>query len=284
MSFVSGRSVGVSIFAIAAGLTSCDAGEATAGSGGVSASGQSAGGASAGSESAGSSAALGESGAGNVFEGESVPLAISGDRVNNDELGIDGALSWFADTHTAESVTSNLTTPVEPSIVKACVKGTAALVDRFSTICTTMMFTPPATDCFGEFSGAGIAMSLNQPLDSASGEATKKLLPFDASALAGFAFDIDGDIVPRRADLRITIETASGEFCNIPTVRIQTGTVTVLFSQLVNRCFRISVNPSNPTAESAQSKLLKISWQVITNTTAEVPFDFCVSNVRALLK
>jgi hypothetical protein len=58
----------------------------------------------------------------------------------------------------------------------------------------------------------------------------------------------------------------------------------VLFSQLVDRCFRICVNPSNPTAETAQSKLLKISWQVITNTTAEVPFDFCVSNVRALLK
>ena len=128
MSFVSGWSVGVSIFAIAAGLTGCDAGEATAGSGGASASGQSAGGASAGSESAGTSAALGESGAGNVFEGESVPLAISRDRVDNDELGIDGALSWFADTHTAESVTSNLTAPVEPSVVKACIKGTAALV------------------------------------------------------------------------------------------------------------------------------------------------------------
>jgi hypothetical protein len=38
----------------------------------------------------------------------------------------------------------------------------------------------------------------------------------------------------------------------------------------------------NPTAEAGKSNLIKIAWQVVTNTTSAVPFDYCVSNVRAL--
>jgi hypothetical protein len=209
---------------------------------------------------------------------------LSGGWVSNSELGIEGVVSGYADPHSAEGMTSNLTAPVASTVVNACIKGTAAKVDMLSVPCTTKEFTPPATDCYGEFWGAVIGMNLKQPLDPETGEAVAKPLTFDASALKGFSFEIDGPTVPRPAAFRFKVEAETGEFCNPATVKIVAGKNRVLFSQLLDSCFRIRTDPPNPTAETVQSKLIKISWQVVTNANAEVPFDFCVSNVRALLK
>jgi len=35
-------------------------------------------------------------------------------------------------------------------------------------------------------------------------------------------------------------------------------------------------------AEGAKTGLIKIAWQVVTNATGPIPFDYCVKNVRAL--
>jgi len=270
------------IFAIAAALAGCD----EAGKGGALAAAGAAG-ALAAAGTAGTAGALRP----DTPEGESVELTQTGARLTNPELGIQGSVFVYADPHTALGMTSNLTPLLDPSLGDACIEGIAAMVDQGSEICATMQFTPPATDCFGEYSGAGVAMSLNQASDP-SASFTTPALPFDASALQGFVFDIDGPIVPARASLAFHVETSTdfnaasdaGVFCNLPSVKLVAGTNYVLFSELVDRCFRLSDDPANPSAETVQSKLTRITWRVRTNDRSPVPFDFCVSNVRALLK
>lgn len=215
--------------------------------------------------------------------GETSELAMSGGRVTSTELGIRGVVRVVADSHSAIHTTSNLTPPVEASVDRACITGNTARVDQASEICVNKTFTPPATDCWGEFLGVSVELSLNQPT-TATGEASGKELSFDASALQGFAFDLDGALVPRPVSLRFSVATSSGVFCNVPSMKLHAGSNALLFSQLVDRCFRITDDPPNPTAESVQSELVKLSWQVITNETSEVPFEFCISNVRAILK
>jgi len=73
-------------------------------------------------------------------------------------------------------------------------------------------------------------------------------------------------------------------FGNLPTVKIVPGTNAVSFSELVDRCFRLSDDPPNRSAETVQSKLTRVVWRVRTNDSSAVPFDFCISSVRALLK
>jgi hypothetical protein len=180
-------------------------------------------------------------------------------------------------------MTSNLTRPVAPKVGNACIKGAAAMVDMLSVACTNQIFTPPATDCFGEYWGADIGMQLNQAVDPSTGVDAKPL-PFDASALKGFSFEIDGAVVPTRSALRFQVEADGRMFCSSGMVKIDPGLNRVLFAQLLEECFRYTNDPPRPTAETVQSQLLKISWHVLTNTSSAVPFDFCVSNVRALLK
>jgi hypothetical protein len=72
-------------------------------------------------------------------------------------------------------------------------------------------------------------------------------------------------------------------FCNVSTNKPHLGVNTVLFSELVSECYKLTP-PLNPTAEIAQSALIKIAWQVVTNSAYQVPYDFCVSNIRALRK
>jgi hypothetical protein len=105
--------------------------------------------------------------------------------------------------------------------------------------------------------------------------------PFNASALTGFAFEISGDGVPGTKDLRFKIENASGEFCNPGTKPVKKGVNSFKFGDLVKECWKMPT-ATTPTGESAKADLIKIAWQVVTNASGTVPFDFCVSNVRAL--
>jgi len=190
-------------------------------------------------------------------------------------LNIQGALFAASDPTTTMGLSADLLGP------KACMTGTAARVDMASEVCTTKMFPPPATDCYGYFWGAELGLNLNQALDSVTmGGATPK--PFNASALKGFAFDIAGDTVPGPASLRFQVETEDQVFCNPASKKIKVGSNVVLFSELITRCFAVS--EASPTAETVKASLIRISWNVVTNASATVPFNFCVSNIRALLE
>jgi len=250
--------------------------------GGGNASGPSHAGASsggAGSAVAGASAAGAPSpgsGSGGLLEG--VPLTPFDGWIDgfSNVLAVQGAVFSAADPTSVETMRSDF------SGAHACISGTAARVDLTSLPCTTLMYTPPATDCYGEFWGAMIGMNLNQAIIASSLTAGEPM-PFDASALKGFSFELSGSIVPAPRDLRFQVVSASRMFCNLPTVKLHPGTNTVLFTDLVERCFAVTA-PMNASAVAVQSALETLAWQVLTNTTSTLPYDFCVSNIRALPK
>ena len=101
-------------------------------------------------------------------------------------------------------------------------------------------------------------------------------MPFDASAIKGFAFEIAGAAVP--VSLRFKVEDATGEYCTPPAKPVKVGANSFMFSDLMTQCWKAG----GTSAEGAKAGIIKIAWQVVTNDKAAVPFDYCVSNVRAL--
>jgi hypothetical protein len=230
-----------------------------------------------GTSTSGSSSG-GTGGTGMVAEG--VPLPIMDGWVDASmAIGIQGAIFAYGDP------TSKMGWMDKTLMgTQACLAGTAAKVDMTAPACATMMFTPPATDCYGEFWGAAIGLNLNQPIDMTTMKGVDPPLTFDAGAKAitGFAFEISGTTVP--TSLRFKVENSTGEFCNIgPVKAVMKGPNSFKFSELHEKCYQPKDTAlKNPTAETGKANLVKIAWQVVTNTTAAVPFDYCVSNIRAL--
>ncbi|HVJ19317.1 MAG TPA: hypothetical protein VM686_28050 [Polyangiaceae bacterium] len=214
----------------------------------------------------GSSAAGGSGGTGGTAAlPEGVPLTPLDGWVDgaSNTVGIQGAMFSYADSTSGMSMIEDFTG------ANACITGTAAKVDMMCTI------EPPATDCYGTFWGAAIGLNLNQPIDMSTMEGADPM-PYDATALTGFAFEITGSMVP--ASLRFKVEDGTNEYCTPATVPVKAGANTVSFEQLVTNCWTKGGTP----ASGAKSSLLKVSWQVVTNAMSTVPFDFCVSNVRAM--
>ena len=214
---------------------------------------------------------------GSATAGEGVPLTpLNGWVPADNVLMIQGAMFPFGDE---TSKMGMMPADFSESGDKACIKGTAAKVDMLAPACANKMFTPPATDCYGEFWGAAIGMNLNQMIDMTT-MAGGMPAPYNASALKGFTFEISGMGVPAPKDLRFKVENASGEFCNPGTKPVKLGVNTFMFGDLIKECWAPKATAA--TGETAKANLIKIAWQVVTNAMGTVPFDFCVSNVRAL--
>lgn len=228
-----------------------------------------------GSGSGGTGSATGGSDGGMLPPG--VPLTPTDGWVDmgGNTIGIQGAMFAYADPTSGTGMMENFAAD------KACITGTAAKVDKMSTACSTMMFTPPATDCYGEYWGAAIGLNLNQPIDPVTMEGQDPPLAYDAGAagVTGFAFEITGDGIP--TTLRFKVEDASGEYCTPATKAVKAGANTYLFEDLVKECWEMDA-AKNPNASAAKSGLVKIAWQVTTKDTMAIPFDYCVQNVRAL--
>jgi len=191
--------------------------------------------------------------------------------VMSNTLGIQGAMFSYADD------TSKAGPPAlveDFTGMNACIKGTAAKVDLK---CTPVA---PATDCYGTFWGAAIGLNLNQATDPMTMMGGMPM-PYDASAIKGFAFEITGgaDATMVPTSLRFKVEDASGEYCTPPTTKpVKLGVNSFMFSDLVTKCW----TTGGVSAEGAKTGLIKIAWQVVTNATGPIPFDYCVKNVRAL--
>jgi hypothetical protein len=155
----------------------------------------------------------------------------------------------------------------------ACIKGTAAKVDLK---CTPVA---PATDCYGTFWGAAIGLNMNQPIDMTTMMGATAM-PYDASAIKGFGFVIDGAMIPAPKDFRFKIEGPSGEFCTPATKPLKAGANTFMFEDLITQCWKPAAGAA--TAATTKSMVLKIAWQVVTNDKSTVPFDFCVKDVVAI--
>jgi hypothetical protein len=212
------------------------------------------------------------SGTGGGTLAEGVPLTPMEGWVDGatNTLMIQGAMFEFADATSAMGMTKDFTGS------NACIKGTAAKVDKMSTACTTMMFTAPATDCYGEYWGAAIGLNLNQPIDMTTMMGGDPVA-YDASAIKGFTFNISGAMVP--TTMRFKVEEMGGEYCTPATKPVKLGANTFMFEDLVKECWKTTPGAS---AVGAKAALVKIAWQVTTKDTMAIPFDFCVSDLRAI--
>jgi uncharacterized membrane protein YgcG len=285
---------------MAAGFAACDdgsgdnggSGPIVAGSGnGTGTGGSSTGtggtgpGASGSSSTAGSGTTTGGSG---PVGPEGVPITPSAGWIakESNALGVQGAAFSFADTTSLMGMTDNLK---DVAATTSCIKGTAAKVDMASDACVNKMFTAPATDCYGQYWGAALGFNLNQAIDmTLVPPAGGTPMAFDASLIKGFYFEItDHDdhtgMVPAPSALRFKVDDGSKEYCNTAMLKLKSGANTVLFSDLTTECWAPTDTSSKITAE-VEKKFIKIAWQVVTNSSATVPFDFCVGNVKALLK
>jgi hypothetical protein len=266
--------LGVSVLALAVGSAACSSsGGATnnspAGSGPTIVG--TAGGTGAGGTGSGAGGGTGDLPAG-------IPLTPTNGWVDgmSNSLMIQGAFFSYSDMVSAMGLVSDVMTTSS-----ACMKGVAAKVIM---PCTIMA---PATDCYGTYWGAAIGLNLNQPnvvdpttMVSMGGTP----VPFDASAIKGFAFDIgpgtDGVMtVPLPSQFRFNIEDATTQYCTPSAKGVKPGPNIELFTDVESMCYATAPGPM---ATTIQKGVVKISWQVVTNTSSTVPFDFCISNVRAL--
>ncbi len=189
---------------------------------------------------------------------------------NSNRLMINGALVAFADEHSRMKMTTDFTG------TNACLAGSTAQA-------LTPRCKPSDTECYDEFWGAAIGLNLNQTFDVMT--MTTSAAPFDASSLAGFAFDLVGNRLPSPQDLMFQVFTENRAFCSTSSKKLTLGSNTMLFSDLLSECLSDPRDPDlRPTAETVKSSLIRISWFVLSNTSSEVPYDFCVANLRALLK
>lgn len=199
---------------------------------------------------------------------EGVPLAFMDGWLNADanDLGVQGAVFAYADTHTITTMTEN----INENGGQACITGTASKVD---TACTVT--DPNASDCYGEFWGAAIGFNLNQPVDPTTNKGGDPM-PFDGSSITAFSFELTGPTVP--TSMRFSVETSTGDHCTLPSAMIKAGVNTIELSSLVTECW--TGGTQSPLAD--KNSMIKIAWGVVTNSSSAVPFDFCVSNVVAV--
>jgi hypothetical protein len=189
--------------------------------------------------------------------------------MDGNSLGIQGAMFAYADP------TSKMTMMENFAGSSACISGEASKVIMPCT------FMPPATDCYGEYWGVAIGLNLNQPTVEMDGKMVGgDPMAYDASGLKGFAFNIDGTKVP--TSLRFTVESTSGDFCTPPATRVAAGPNTFMFEQLFSKCWEKTASTANPNAGTVKNAIKKIAWQVVTNDKSAVPYEYCVSDVRAL--
>src|SRR6478736_787640 len=184
-------------------------------------------------------------------------------------LSMQGAIFPYADPVATLSLISDFTG------ANACIKGTAPKVDL-------SCIPDPGSDCYGKYFGSGIGLYLNQPLDDTTDPPTAlSPVAYDASLLKGFSFELTGNAVPGIRALRFGVFTADTEFCEI-NYNFKIGVNTVLFSEMHAACYGPAGTAQ--TAEAAQSTLIRIGWHVMTNPATAFDYDFCISNIRALLK
>lgn len=250
--------LGVAMLSLAAGCSGGDSSDGSGGKGPVVVGGNGSG---------GTSVVPGGTGGGSLADGVPLTPADGWVAVDSNTLGVQGAMFEYADN------TSKMSLMKDFSGSNACIKGEAAEVKDPCTI------EAPATDCYGTFWGAAIGLNMNQPIDPATGEGAAAM-PFDASAIKGFSFEIGGSTVP--TSLRFKIEGPdAAEFCNPGTKPVKVGANTFMFADLVKECWK-APTAATPTAETVHSQVVKIAWQVVTKKGGTVPYDFCMSNLRAI--
>jgi hypothetical protein len=87
-------------------------------------------------------------------------------------------------------------------------------------------------------------------------------------------------MIPPAGVLRFTVISGTNSYCQNLTATAGTPITTTLSSpQLIQACWMEGGAQLPPTAT-----LESIQWQVVTNQTAAVPFDFCIEDLTAVVQ
>jgi hypothetical protein len=268
--------LGLSTFAAVVSLMACSS-SGTTGTGPVAvnsnagATGTVGGGTGAG----GGATAAGGSGASDLPSG--VPLTPADGWVDgmSNTIGVQGAFFSYADPTTFTSLTDTIKAGMN------CVQGTVAQVNLMCTV------KPPATDCYGTTWGAAVGLNLNQPNVPGDGGVMMggTAVAYDGTkaGITGFAFDISGDTVPTQANFRFLInDGATNQYCSPPASGIKKGPNVFKLADLIEECWLATPKATDLKGNTATNNIVKIAWQVVSNSTSTIPFNFCVNNIEAL--
>lgn len=192
-------------------------------------------------------------------------------------FGIQGP--WYSYNDCANAMTANLPCTVPDAAIMGPDGITGWMVDD-TKVCTKGTAAQVVMEMYSLQWGAGIALDLN----SSGGENAVKG-DFNAetaggTGIKGFIFDITSNATPPApVDLRVNIKTkATGDNSHFVTVPLNAKDKQVLFAEALQGNWVTAPTPLTVTA------IESIQFQIYTNTSAPKPFDFCVSNMRAIRK
>ncbi len=264
--------------AVSTGATGGDTSTATGGTGGsdsstagtVSTGGDTtsagSGGASAGSGGSGATAGSTSTGGGTTVD----MCAHTGARTQTNLTPTDGRLTcatndfgiegdWKLNSSDPQLMTVDFTGS------NVCGKGQIAQVIATAT-------SNGAPD-YGRYWGGGLAFALHT--ESAGGTSE----PYDATTngLGGISATISGATIPAEMRFKFKMFGSTENYCKEVMGATSGQTITLMTGDAVHNCWA----PDNTMTLDATS-LENYEVQVVSQTTANVPFDFCLTNISAI--
>lgn len=192
-----------------------------------------------------------------------VPTETGWIQADTNDCGIQGAWYYYDDCSTSPASCTAHTLPAP---------GTEGFANTGGSMCTAGVIAPVTTEA--EYStkwGAGIALNLNQPVDSE----TKNPIATLPVAVKGFSFTVSGSQVP--AEIRVTFPTpTTPDTSHFKPITTGAGNYEVLFADARQGSWVATPSDLDATQVTA------IQFQVPSKMGAEVPFDFCISELKGL--
>jgi hypothetical protein len=175
-------------------------------------------------------------------------------------VGVQGSFHTISDADGTPPGDTTLTLgDMAASPTRACVSGTASQVQ-----------TPAGGMAdYTRYWGGGLGLNLADPGGGVGP------MPWTRGTVTGFSFTVTGTTIPAALRFQATTPAGGTTYCLNDTAP---GANTVTFGSLVSECYNMTPGPALPTTTALQS----LQWQVVTNTTATVPFDFCIENLTAI--
>jgi hypothetical protein len=191
-------------------------------------------------------------------------------------LGIQGAFFPASDAGMTAATPTTITLDAATTPGSICVSGTLAQIAEL----TPATDTTAATYDFTTYWGALVGMNLRQVLPAGGGEAMPaspwpRTTP--AGNVTGFTHTITANAGSTLPDLRFTVDfvgkPAGSTYCQ----PIPLGAPSTNLGTVVESCWEAGG------VALPGSDLLAIQWSIIPSTAAPTPFNFCISNVNAIV-
>jgi len=226
---------------------------------------------SGGGDTGGSAGSVSSGGGGGVPVYVDPCAPVTGTRTKTDLTPTDGRITCAQDDFGIQgdwklNTFDNAKYPmvVDFSGSKVCTSGTMPQV----------IPTPPATTPdYGYYWGTGVALVMHNEAQGGSSE------PYNATTngLGGISAKISGKTIPKDLRFKFKMIGSNDDYCMAVTGATDGQTITLHLSDAINNCWAsthpLTLDPTN---------IENYEVQVVSNTTAAVPFDFCLSAITAL--